>query len=276
MPIIGSKLATSKLDTDVANFKNRIIADGGTISNSSLQAHNTFVKSLKLGGIWDKCLEIATYAGNDLNAALVKLKYPSGIQSSLTNVGFVNADYSEITGLSGDTSNTKYLKTGFIPSVQLTSSLDAHLSVYARNTVAISGSGSAPFAYLGCNNTTPRFYLFRQTSTLTGFVGSSTEMSVTKSTATAPGHILLSTVSSNLGYLFYNGNVETTDTSFTTNARPTCEVSIFSYDNGGTQFLLRSNLICGMHTIGYGLDTNQATIFYNAVQALQTALGRQV
>ncbi|ACC81134.1 hypothetical protein [Nostoc punctiforme] len=270
--IIGSKLGTSKLNSDITSFKNRIIAVGGSISNSSLNAIDTFITTAKLNNFWDSLLEIAPYAGNELAAALVKLKYPGNIQSSLTNVGFAPGNYSETTGLTGDTSGTKYLKTGFIPSVQLTTSFNQHLSVYARNAGAVTGA--SPAAYLGCNSV-GNFRLERNGNNVQSVLGSGAEVVAAYANNIVPGHLIGSNTAANLGYLFYRGNQVGIDTAFTTNALSTAEVSIFG-SWSGSAFGRNSNLICGFHSIGTGITPTQATAFYSAVQALQTALGRQV
>ena len=274
--IAGSRLITSKLDKDVANYKARIIAAGGNISDASLQAHNKFVKTLKTNNEWDKYLEIATFAGTNLSAALVKLKYPPGVQSTLTSFGFVSADYTEATGLTGDISGNKYLKTGFIPSANLVTSLDAHLSVYARNTTAIAGIGSTPpFRYLGSTGTGGNFNLYRNTLNISCNLGSGTEMNFTVTSTSRPGQLIVSNIAANSGYLFYNGGSIGTDTSFTTNGLSERENYIFGYNNLGS-LANSSSLICAFYSFGYGLNSTQAANSYSAVQALQTLLGRQV
>ncbi|MFN6560014.1 MAG: hypothetical protein RMY28_009420 [Nostoc sp. ChiSLP01] len=278
MPILGSKLKTSKVDGDVLDYKNRIIAASGSISANSLQAISNFVKTLKGNGLWNKCLEIAPYAGNNFADALIKLKYPSGIQSTLTNVGFTSADYSENTGLSADTSDTKNLRTGFAPSVHLSTSLDTHLSIYARNQAALTSNGNSPYAYLGSSGTSngSNFLIQRSPTNVRSLIGSGTEMLVSTTTLNLPGLLIASTIGANLGYLFYNGTAISTDTAFTTNLLSDSDVGIFCTLQGTSTASRRSNLICGFHSIGYGLSPTDASIFYNAVQTLQTSLGRQV
>lgn len=268
----SSKLIKSSSNAEISSFYNRIIAAGGTISANSLQAHSTFLNTLKNNNIWDKYLEIATFAG-DFNAAFVKFKYPSNIQSTLTNVGFIASDYSEATGLSGDTSGTKYLKTGFIPKNQLTS-LNAHYSVYSRNTMAVlSNGGSTTARYLGSLNA-GNFALTRSTSSINASLGT---MSVSNNGIVYPGYLLASVVGANNGYLSYNGSSIATDTSVSTTSLPPIENYIFCYNYSASQIASNiCNLICTFYSFGYGLTPSEALISYNAVQAMQTTLGRQV
>ncbi len=278
MPILqtNSRIIKSP-NREISDYVSRINAAGGSISDTSIQAHRTFIQTLKQNNLWDKCLEIGTYAGNNLNAALVKLKYPLGVQSSLTNVGFLGGDYSESTGLSGDTSGNKYLKTGFIPSTQLTTSLDVHLSVYNRNIVALGGSsGSPPYTYLGSSGGAGNFWVQRSSSTNTNAIlGAGGEMLASATNVIVSGLLIGSTVASNTGYLFHNGNQIGTDTSFTTNSLSSSEIYTHGLNQGGV-LSRQSNLICAFHSMGYGLNPTEASAFYNAVQTLQAALGRQV
>ncbi|MEH2067915.1 MAG: hypothetical protein V7K47_07065 [Nostoc sp.] len=271
----SGKIIKSSSNPEIVNFYNRILAAGGTISSNSLQAHSTFLNTLKANNIWDKYAEIGTFAG-DYNAAFVKFKYPANIQSTLTNVGFVSSDYSESTGLAGDTSGTKYLKTGFIPKNQLTTSLNAHFSVYSRNSMAVLGSGgSTSIRYLGSLNGGV-FALTKNSTSINGSLGAG-EMVVSANGVVYPGHLMVSTVGANNGNLYYNGSSVATDTSFSTNSLSPIENFIFAYNFSASQNVSSvCNLICAFYSFGYGLSSSEALIFYNAVQALQTALGRQV
>lgn len=208
------------ISSDLSDYKNRIIAAGGSISNASLTAHQAFVTTLKSSGVWNNLSEIATYAGSNLNAALVKLKYPSGIQSVLTNVNFVSTDYTENSGLNGN-GLTKYLRTGWIASQQLASSFNAHISVYCRNQLNISLLNPT---YLGAA-TGARFLIRRSPGSLIinnridSFIGSSTENNAYM--VSSSGFICATNDTHNSGKIYMNSAMHNSDTSFTTEARPT-------------------------------------------------------
>jgi hypothetical protein len=90
-----------------------------------------------------------------------------------------------------------------------------------------------------------------------------------------PGHLITTNIAANQGYLIYNGSQVGLDTSFIANSLSQAQVAVFN-SYSGTGFGRGSNLICGFYSIGYGLTVSECSIFYNAVQVLQTALGRQV
>src|SRR5205085_7979669 len=85
---------------ETVSYYNRVIANGGSISDESLNAVEKFVQDCKNSLIWEKLIEVGPFAGANLNAAMVKLVYPGGGSGVLTNVNFVAGDYNE-SGASG-------------------------------------------------------------------------------------------------------------------------------------------------------------------------------
>lgn len=116
------------LPAEVADYKARVIAAGGSITNTTLKALANF--NTAVAPIRDKIVRFNPFTGADLTAALVPLYFntngsatPVG-NSTDTNNGFVSGDYALATGL-GDGSNTaKFLQTGVIPSTNATVSQD--------------------------------------------------------------------------------------------------------------------------------------------------------
>jgi hypothetical protein len=120
-------------DAVTLDWKARVIAAGGTALQSTVDAVDTFVRETKASGVWPLLLDVGVFAGDQLAAALVKLKYPAGGQSTLTNMNFVGGDYTE-RGVNGGllgNGATKYLKTGVTPPAQT-----GTLGFYVRTPVA--------------------------------------------------------------------------------------------------------------------------------------------
>jgi hypothetical protein len=114
---IGKLLSHAKkgYDSDAQVYFDNIVSNGGSISKSSKAYVNNFVVSLKTAGIWNSLYEIYPFMGDQLSAALVKLKATSS-PSNFVNHGFVSGDYTE-TGASGGLKGnglTKYLDSGFL------------------------------------------------------------------------------------------------------------------------------------------------------------------
>src|SRR5436190_9952725 len=140
---------------ETVSYYNRVISNGGIISDASLSAVEKFVQDCKNSLIWDKLIEVGPFAGADLNAALVKLIFPGGGSGVLTNVNFVAGDYNESGvngGLNGDGA-TKYLNTGFNAQTSLPD--NSHLSFYLREDVSASGNRSL----IGTLNATDQYWL---------------------------------------------------------------------------------------------------------------------
>lgn len=99
---------------EVTSMYNAIIANSGSISAQSLFAANELVKDLKRYGVWDKIDDMGLFIGDNLAAALTKIKFSQG-QRYLANHNFVQSDYVErgsTGGLLGLAASTKYLDTG--------------------------------------------------------------------------------------------------------------------------------------------------------------------
>lgn len=266
----------SSLDVDTLNFSERLLSNGGNINKRTLWGvDNLFIKPLKSSNVWSFLYDVCLYVGDNLAAALTKLKYLPGTQSILTNVNFIEADYSESTGLYGNAIN-KYLRTGFTPSSHLASSFDAHLSVYARNVLSTSISNSN---YLGSiDSNSFRFFVRRTdtTSKIDYFLGSGTQVNAGFADLPYTGLILGSNISANNGAIYLNGNLRATDTNFTTEARSTRETYIFALNTASNIPNNYSDLLCSFHSFGLGLNGQQVAILYSAVQNLQKFLGREV
>jgi hypothetical protein len=121
--VLHQQLPTATYHPIVNDFASRITANGGTISSADLAAHNTFVQTLESSGFIESGLtsgatssgsyirEIYTIAGNNLNAALVKLLYRSGGSSTLSHTGFSSGAYTRSGGITADGTNS--IDTGF-------------------------------------------------------------------------------------------------------------------------------------------------------------------
>lgn len=146
-------------DPAAADYFSRIATNGGTISTPDKSAFNAFIVTLKNGGQWDKLIELGRFGGNQLAAALVKVKDPG--TGPLTNHNFVDADFSPVMGLKGDGS-TKSLDTNTTPSDFGATWNNQSFGVFATNTTSSSdisqgvslGGGSTYLAFGGEINTT--------------------------------------------------------------------------------------------------------------------------
>lgn len=95
--ILASCRSVSQSSQDVnaiiADYQVRINQNAGSISGSDLSAVTNFVGAAKTHQYWDKLVDVGPLAGNDMNAAAVKLKRPAKGAAVIENNGFLSADY---------------------------------------------------------------------------------------------------------------------------------------------------------------------------------------
>ena len=105
---------------EAADWRSRVITNGGTVSASTLKAVDTFCKAISSAGLRDRFYRLNLFAGSNLSAALVPLYRGQSLggtqfgNTTDTNNNFVSGDYSEGGAAAGLTGNgsTKYLATG--------------------------------------------------------------------------------------------------------------------------------------------------------------------
>lgn len=119
---------------ETLQYRADVLYGGGTIAERSLQHVDKFVRDCKEAGVWSKLIEVATFTGDQLAAACTKVKH-SDVQS-ISSFNFVEGDYSEATGLTGN-GTTKYLDLNFAPAVV---GITGHLAFYQRTDNAAGGT----------------------------------------------------------------------------------------------------------------------------------------
>lgn len=135
--------AAGLVNLETIAYANNIATNGGVISSQQLAAVDDFISNGKTNGWWSTVLDMGVFAGQNLSAALVKLKYPSGGQGTITNHNFVATDYTQANGVVAAANNsTKYLDTGFIPNANgLTSTNYAMGAFWSAEVAQGAGSG---------------------------------------------------------------------------------------------------------------------------------------
>ncbi len=275
-PLIGfpsSQASTVSItDVDVIAYKTAILTNSGIINTQDLLSHEIFVQSLKEDGIWDKLFEVGTYAGDNLNAALVKLKAGVGTSRFLVNNNFVSADYGRTMGLQGN-GTTKYLKTGFIPSLIMTKN-DTSLGVYNASSVAAVGSMGT---YSSSGTTVFDLFYPYSDSTLyvdmyDATVGAGRITSLITNNVKF-GLISASRISSTLLSLYKRGIFLTSGVGAVTGNLPATEMYLFARNDSGSAAFF-SSYRDTFYFFGKGLTDAEMALLNIHVEALQINLGR--
>jgi hypothetical protein len=261
---------------EAADWRSRVVANGGTVSGSTLKAVDAFCKSIDSAGLRSLLWRVNPMAGDNLSAALVPL-YRSNVALGLqgnatdTNNNFVGGDFGAATGLQGNGSS-KSLDTG----LSMSFATDRHVGFVPRSL------GTTAFRYyMGARNSgfnalfAP--YVNNPTSQI-GFYNYSDTAAAGGSLAVTQTVRRLYLASSNPsianGCFAYSdgvsagaGNVGQSNSHATT-------IAIFAMKQADNSFTSHTNALLSGYTIGLSLTASQAASYNTIWTALLTALGR--
>lgn len=261
-------------------WRTRVIANGGTVSASTLAAVSDFCAAIDAAGIRSKFRRMNPFAGSNLSACLVPLyrgESSTGTQYGGTtdaNPGagpFVSGDYTE-TGANGGllgNSTSKHLNTGFrtqdLPGVN-----DCHIAVWSREAPVTTTRRP-----IGCIRGSLEVYLIeRRLGGNQARLGGGSNFNAVGDDFTAQS-MIASRTSSTSAVLYKNGtSIATQTTTLTGVVSSTQAIGVFAaLQNGTTPQGFFPHRLCG-YSIGGGFTAAQAASFHNAWAALQAALIR--
>ena len=266
---------------EAASWAARVVANGGTVG-TSLSAVSKFCRAIDAAGIRDRFFRLNLFCGGTSGTAV-------GVKSAMVplyisrsfggtsygfnvddNVGglFVGGDYNE-TGSSGGLigGGTRYLNTGLASNV-LTAG-DRHLSAY--ETVR---SGGTFQCFLGTDEAgSQRFVLeYGNNASVVSFGYGAFSANLNSSAVSTGGHWIGSNTPAGTGQIYRNGSADTsaTQTAQTLSSRNLWVYAINRSDSPTNYYAGR----LGSYSIGGAMTATQAAAYYAALQAFQTALGR--
>jgi hypothetical protein len=270
-------------------WRNAVIANGGTVSGSTLTAVSNFCRSIDAAGIRDRFYRLNLFCGNGLSAALVPLyrgQSRTGTQfgnTTDTNTNFVSGDYVETGatgGLKGNAVN-KSLNTGV--TISDAPAQTASLSAYAKS-MEISGSNIAHIlvgtlfdaaGFLGV--VLNAYWNFSTAQRRADFVGATATAVPSYASPSITASFLSASHTGGTTYALYEngeekGSATATIGSASTN---TFRYRVFARGfTGDAPVAWTAARMCSYH-IGTTMTAAQHIALYDATQAFQTALGRQ-
>lgn len=273
---------SSSFHPEALTWRTNVLANGGSVSASTMRAVSKFCADIDVAGIRDRFYRLNLFAGDNLLAALVPLfRGPSrtGTQTGNTtdtNVGpFVSGDYTLAAGLQGNGS-TKWLDTGFAPD-NLDTLATGHISVRFSDA-APSSSG---ISLIGASVTSGQRYLLLTinpgTAETRGFWGGTAAGDRATLTHVANNHALVSRSSATDLTLYQNG---TTTNQFTTSITPAASAAPFGVfavlgaaGARNTSFGVYQGKITN-YSIGRSMTSSQAAAYYTALETFRTSIGR--
>jgi hypothetical protein len=229
-------------------------------SPTQKSAINTLVNTLKTEGLWNKMLAIYPMVGGTNTGHAVNLKTP-GTYNLTFNGGWTHSE----SGATPNGSNA-FASTGIVPGTALSGKTNnMHVSYYSR-------TNSATGIEVGLTNwANPYMYLYVRSGTAMGGRFNTDGQSEASFTNTdGRGFYTINRTSSSSVTVFKNG---AGNVAARTSSGLSSGTIVIGAHTGVASY---SNKECGFATIGDGLTDAEALTFYNAVQAFQTTLGRDV
>jgi hypothetical protein len=277
----------SGVHPEAAAWRTAVVANGGSVSGTTLSAVNKFCKAIDSAGIRDRFYRLNLFCGTGLNACLVPLfRGPSlgGTQygnTTDTNNNFVSGDYVE-SGASGGllgNGTTKYLETGLNPYSAGLAETDFHTAGYFKDAINASG------VFIGCvNSNASKGVIFHPAYLTLGMYvrfGGLSNSGIENGSLSARNGFLLG-VRRPGGVGFRNGS-NINATSVTTGSQAWSSASdspaLFVFarnDATGSPSPQQFAGRCQAYSIGKGMTDQQAASFHTAMQSFQTALSRNV
>jgi hypothetical protein len=260
--IIGSSIV--QFDPDALAFFARVTAAGGTLSATEKTAVNQLVLDMKDDGIWTPMK--ANYPMDGASAAACAQNLKSSSFTGTFTSGWTFAS----TGVTPN-GTSAYMSTGLIPSTSLSLN-NTSISVYLRTNVSGLRCDISVIqdSVAGANDQLNIYPRFSDEAYFRVYDGSS----ATVANLNSQGWYLANRISSSESRNFKNNTLTVkTVSSGTIN---TSQIILGAGANVAGTASAFSNRQNAFASIGDGLTDTEASDFYDAVQAFQTTLSRNV
>jgi len=255
------------IDPDAQAFFNRVTAAGGTLTSTEQTAVNTLVVQMKTANVWTSMKAIYPMVGASAAACAQNLKSSSFTGTFTSGWTFAN------TGVTGN-GVSSYLNSNFIPSTNGLSYNDNHISFYSRTSA--QAFVAQPYDMGSTTNISSDLYSLwtRRNIDIAGYdSGNFASNRITFSNTNGQGFYCGTALTLTSKY-FKNGINQGTATLSPTSIS-SINLFICGFNDNNSSFFY-SQKECAFASLGLGLTDTQASNFYNAVQAFQTTLSRQV
>jgi hypothetical protein len=273
----------STVHPEAADWANRVRANGGSVSGSTLNAVSRFCASIAAAGIRDRFYRLNLFCGTGLNACLVPLyRGPSlgGTQyggTTDTNSGpFVSGDYSETAGLwPGSSNSTKFLNTGFAANTVASGVAHLGMGILAANT--LTGSRDGMGAFSGASNS---FGIRMRSGSSPALSAVFTRFGTASDTfgdevGSAGASLAAGNIVASWPTMYRNGAAVGTNATTSQNYPSAHSFLVFGTNNSGSSTATAlSNPRLGWYSIGASMTAQQVSDFNTAVNGLYAALGR--
>jgi len=261
---IRTSAAVVSIDSDAQAF----ITAAALTDTTQKNAIDELVKDLKAANIWTKMKAIYPFVGGTAEQHRFNLKDPRTV-----NEAFYLTFYGGGThGPNGYQPNGNSYADTKLGANLLTST--NHLSYYSRNITVNTEVELGVYDNLPSAEVLQLRAAVNYVSGQAGSGGSSVNFTTTTN---AKGLWVGTKRAFNDREVFLNGTSQGTNTGSENSTLPSINVYLGARNSGGTSAQLYSTKECAFASIGSdGLTSANVLAFYNAVQAYQTTLNRQV
>jgi hypothetical protein len=263
----------SGVHPEAASWRTRVVANGGSVSTTTMQAVDRFCRSIDTAGLRDRFVRLSLLCGDNLTAARVPLYVNTSVGGATlgnaidTNNSFAAVDYTVTGGIKCGSSRS--LNTGLSPD-----SADyatGHVSVWIRRTGTFGRAGLISTWNTGY--TQPALWIEYAASNGVGLFSWYQELA-SGSGATTGNHLLVTRRSTSDMAWYQNASLGAQDTvTRTTTATSSIPWHIGCRRVGTTSEAFADENITH-YSIGRSMTASQITAFYSALQTFMTALGR--
>lgn len=203
---------------ETSNLLDAYVGLGGSLSDfpkGRIRLIDNIIRKLKAEGLWAKLDFLYFTAAHDEYAARINWKSPGDFTLSKNGTLTFNAD----KGYTGD-GLTGYLGTGFVPSVDAAQWTlnSAHAGVWCLNDI---GGVDYPIGVLNAH----QGLLINPRNTTTGFVRLNDSISLSFSSSTGIGHVVVSRTGASARDAYFNSVSAANDTQ-SVSAMPSTEVTL--------------------------------------------------
>ena len=287
---------------EAQNWVDRVYVNRGSVSQNTANKINDLCYAIDAAGLRSKIMRLNLFCGNNLAACLVPLYRGASLSSEQygprtdTNTNFVEADYVEIAGLTGNGSN-KYLPLGN-PKTLMPSWASHHLGVDTTSDNSsdtfwigtfMNGTPTGQYADYGTVTLYPRQGLGAAGPAIFATSGNSVYQNYTYfnsgvNASTDSKLKIMSRLSSTSLTLYNNaiGGATLTQANGTFTTLPSMfnvfAVGLQNVTNGVPSTLSNgygpSASVFRGYTIGFGLTGAQVTSYTNIFNSFRAAMGR--
>ena len=256
----------STYDADAQLFFNAQSAAGVTLTTTQMNAVNQWVLDSKAANIWTKFKAIYPMVGGTATSHKFNLKNPLDTNAAF-RLSFIGGGTHSSNGYQPGGVNG-YANTFFAPSVNSTGINNFHSSYYSRTDINLVQVDA------GCGSSDSQGTLLEIRTANTTYIRINAATTSTYADTASLGFYLQSRLLGNQQKGYKNSTLKITG-AVNSNTTPTQNYYIGAYNSNGTPFYYSSKQ-CAFASIGDGLTDAEALAFYNAVNAFQVTLGRNV